>query len=205
MCASGAKSRGANDEDRNTAAVAGKPNETGPLIRPGRRILGQNPTRIGCVILAHVRRAAPERASNPVGNSVPRTVRLETDVIHPVLVATSGHREECRTTCLWLACVKHLSYSPGTGERYHPVNRRERVCPERRRSIIWCTAMAQSRRRVEYCASCGLAFCWSSRNCFCRIGFDGRVARPSRTQRPRMNGGWKAPAFLRYWNGEVVL
>ena len=50
-----AKSCSANYEDSNTAAIAGEPNETGSLIRPGTRILGQNPTSVGCVILAHVR------------------------------------------------------------------------------------------------------------------------------------------------------
>ena len=74
---------------------------------------------------------APERASNPVGNSVPRTTRRETDVILPVRVARSDHREDCLTTCLWLACVKHLSYSPVTSERYHPWNATEGLCPFR--------------------------------------------------------------------------
>jgi len=50
-----AKSCGANYEDSNTVAMAGKPNETGPLIGPGTRILSQNPTRVGCVVVAHVR------------------------------------------------------------------------------------------------------------------------------------------------------
>lgn len=29
------------------------------------------------------------------------------------------------TTCLWLPCVKHLSYSPVTSERYLPMNATE--------------------------------------------------------------------------------
>jgi hypothetical protein len=51
-----AKSCRANYEDSDTAAVAWEPNETGPLIRPGAGILGQNPTSVGRVILTHVRR-----------------------------------------------------------------------------------------------------------------------------------------------------
>ncbi len=52
-----AKSCGANYEDSNTAAIAGEPDETSALIGPGGGILGQNPTSVGCVILAHVRGA----------------------------------------------------------------------------------------------------------------------------------------------------
>jgi hypothetical protein len=50
-----AKSCGADYENSNTAAIPWEPNETGPLIGPRARILGQNPTSVGCVILAHVR------------------------------------------------------------------------------------------------------------------------------------------------------